>query len=78
MQVCEVVLNLNDEMDRSSLQQKLGLANRDYFRKSFLNPAINEGFIEMTIPDKPTSRMQKYRLTLKGQELQEQLKKNNK
>lgn len=75
MQVCEVVLNLNDEMERSSLQQKLGLANRDRFRKSFLNPAINEGFIEMTIPDKPNSRMQKYRLTLKGQELQVQLKK---
>ena len=75
MQVCEVVLNINDKMARSSLQQKLGLANRDHFRKSFLNPAINEGFIEMTIPDKPNSRMQKYRLTLKGQELQEQLKK---
>lgn len=77
IQVCEVVLNLNGEIDRSSLQQKLGLANRDHFRKAFLNPAINEGFIEMTIPDKPNSRMQKYRLTLKGQELQEQLKKNN-
>ena len=35
-------------------------------RLAYLQPAIAGGVLEMTIPDKPTSRLQKYRLTAKG------------
>jgi ATP-dependent DNA helicase RecG len=34
-----------------------------------LNPLIEAGLIEMTIPDKPRSNKQEYRLTQKGRAL---------
>ena len=43
-----------------------GRSNRTKFRDQVLKPLLDGGFIAMTIPDKPTSRLQKYRLTNKG------------
>ena len=43
-----------------------GRTNRTKFRDQVLKPLLEDGFIEMTIPDKPTSRHQKYRLTTEG------------
>lgn len=57
---------LNGEMTRKDLQQKLGLLDEKHFREFYQQPAIAAGLMEMTIPDKPNSRLQKYRLTLKG------------
>ncbi len=51
---------------RQELQQALSLRDDEHFRTAYLSPAITGGFWEMTIPDKPTSRLQKYRLTQKG------------
>ena len=45
---------------------KLSLKDRKNFREAYLNPAIIAELIEMTIPAKPTSSKQKYRLTEKG------------
>jgi predicted transcriptional regulator len=44
----------------------LDRSDRTKFKKQFLNPLLDEELIEMTIPDKPTSSKQKYRLTEKG------------
>ncbi|MGQ0524737.1 MAG: Fic family protein, partial [Betaproteobacteria bacterium] len=45
----------------------LGLRDDEHFRKAYLLPALEAGWVEMTIPDKPNSRLQKYRLTAAGQ-----------
>ena len=44
----------------------LNLSQREHFRKVYLQEAINIDLVELTIPDKPTSSKQKYRLTKKG------------
>lgn len=54
---------------RSELQEKLNLSDREYFRKNYLKPAIEEGLVALTIPDKPTSIKQQYYLTEKGEQL---------
>lgn len=57
---------LTGEMTRQQLKEGLGLKDDEHFRKAYLLPALDVGLIEMTIPDKPRSSKQKYRLTDKG------------
>jgi ATP-dependent DNA helicase RecG len=45
---------------REEMQQFMGLNNRGHFRQKILNPLIKGGLLKMTLPDKPTSRNQKY------------------
>ena len=54
------------EMARSEIMSKLGLADEKHFREHYQQIGIKLGLIEMTIPDKPKSSKQKYRLTEKG------------
>ncbi|MCG2778883.1 MAG: hypothetical protein L6406_24665 [Desulfobacterales bacterium] len=44
----------------------LGLKNRRRMRETYIAPAMHAALIEYTIPDKPNSRLQKYRLTSAG------------
>jgi len=55
-------------MTRAELQDILGLKHLPHFRNAYLRPALNAGLIEQTIPDKPNSRLQKYRLTSAGKQ----------
>ncbi|MEA3294283.1 MAG: hypothetical protein U9P81_04800 [Euryarchaeota archaeon] len=54
--------------DKSSgaLRSILGIKHRPTFRDNYLHPALDADLIEMTIPEKPSSSKQKYRLTDKG------------
>ncbi len=63
------------EMKRADIQKALALRHEDYFREAYLVPALTVGLIEMTIPDKPKSSKQKYRLTQKGKNLVAELAK---
>ena len=56
---------MKGEMSREDLQRSLGLRDRKSFRESYLAPALHGEYIEMTIPDKPNSRLQKYKLAKK-------------
>jgi ATP-dependent DNA helicase RecG len=51
---------------REQLQAAAGMKHREHFRKAYVEPLVNAGWIERTIPNKPTSRLQRYRLTDKG------------
>ena len=42
------------------IQRYIGIANREYFRQSILKPLIDSGKLKRTIPDKPSSKNQKY------------------
>ncbi len=61
---------MNGQMRRIEIQEELGLRHEVHFREVYLVPALKAGFIEMTVPEKPNSRLQKYRLTSTGALLQ--------
>lgn len=65
-QVAALLAQVRGEMSRQTLQHALGLADREHFRKAYLAPALGQKLIEMTQPDKPNSRSQRYRLTERG------------
>lgn len=44
----------------SAIMEKLGLKSKETFRRNYMTPALEEGLLEMTIPDKPQSRNQRY------------------
>jgi cell filamentation protein, protein adenylyltransferase len=67
-QVGQLLLVIQGDISREALQNALELQDRKSFRERYLKPALTDGWIEMTIPDKPKSRLQKYRLTDKGRQ----------
>ena len=69
-----LLVALTDELGRAQLQSALQLAHRDHFTASYLRPALEAGLIEMTHPDKPTSRHQRYRRSAAGEALAKQTK----
>ena len=66
------------ESSRAELQAALKLRDRRSFIDTYLKPALKAGLIEMTFPDKPTSRNQRYRRTSAGEALARQLTESSK
>jgi predicted HTH transcriptional regulator len=73
-QVKKLVQILEKEAKSTNdLMAGLGLKHRQTFLYDYLRPALEQGFVEMTIPDKPNSSLQKYRLTILGKQLKNKL-----
>ncbi len=64
----DVLHKCHKESTLLDLMAVTGRTDRTKFRHQVLNLLLTAGLIEMTIPDKPTSRLQKYRLTDKGRD----------
>lgn len=71
-QVLALLTRLSGEMSRQELMTALGLKDRKHFRDNYLQPALDAGLLEMTIPDKPQSSKQRYRLTEHGRAVPKQ------
>lgn len=66
-QVIRLIRGLAEgELGGRELMAALGLRHRPSFLYDYLQPAVKGGFVEMTLPEKPRSSKQRYRLTAKG------------
>lgn len=65
------LLRLMDEafMSAAEIMAGLALSHRPTFRKNYLHPAVELGFLEMKYPENPRHPRQRYRLTPKGQRM---------
>ena len=54
------VMNDDKPLSANEIMMRLGVKSKETLRASYLNPAIDNGLIKLTIPDKPTSKNQKY------------------
>jgi ATP-dependent DNA helicase RecG len=61
-----VLARAEEPQPRDALQEAAGITDREHFRKTYLEPLLSAGWLERTIPEKPTSPNQRYRLTAKG------------
>ncbi len=75
-QVCKLLSHIGrDDISAAALMQAIGLSDRRNFRERYLRPALESGLVEMTIPEKPQSSKQRYRLTQRGVDLLGDLKR---
>jgi ATP-dependent DNA helicase RecG len=67
--VKEVLEILVTPHKRKEVLSVIGVKNHTDARKRYIDPLIDLGWIELTIPEKPTHKEQKYRLTAEGRKL---------
>lgn len=74
----EILRKCEQETVIADLMDIAGRTDRTKFRHQVLKPLLTDGLLEMTIPDKPTSSKQKYRLSAKGKSVLDALSKGDK
>jgi ATP-dependent DNA helicase RecG len=55
-----------DAAGKASIAKLLGKTGRTRYLSDLMKRLLSENLIEYTLPGKPNSRLQKYRLTMKG------------
>ena len=55
-----VVMESGKPMTATEIMKKLGIKSKETLRGQYLDPAIKQGLVSITIPDKPTSKNQMY------------------
>ena len=61
----KILKNCKNESSANELMEILNRTNKTKFKDAIIKPLIENGFFELTNPDKPKSPTQKYRLTKK-------------
>jgi len=61
----KILKNCKNESSAIELMKILNRSNKSKFKNVIINPLVENGFLELTNPDKPKSPTQKYRLTSK-------------
>ena len=61
----KILKNCKDESSANELMTILKRSNKSKFKIAIINPLVNNGYLELTIPESPRSPIQKYRLTNK-------------
>jgi len=74
IEIKKIVLVLDGAMKRSEIQTLLDLKHDDYFRVHYIQPALEQGLIQMRYPETPNHPKQRYLLTDKGKEFRQKLK----
>ncbi|MBE8189904.1 MAG: hypothetical protein HAW58_03365 [Candidatus Thioglobus sp.] len=59
----EILKKCGSENSATELMKILKRSNKTKFKQTILEPLVNCGFFNLTIPEKPTSPKQKYRFT---------------
>ena len=55
-----ILLFCKEERTVFEIMEYVGYKNRTRFRRDYIKPMVESGQLKMTIPDKPTSKNQKY------------------
>ena len=61
----KILKNCKDESSANELMKLLKRTNKSKFKIAIINPLVNNGYLELTIPESLRSPIQKYRLTNK-------------
>ena len=65
----EILRQCRKDSAITELMELIGRSDRTKFRNQVLKPLLKDGLLDLTVPDKPTSSLQKYRLNEKGKGL---------